>query len=269
VFKESPKDLAEITPISSETIRQTKGARLAALTAYDYPTARLLDEAGIDIILVGDSLGMVVLGLPDTTEVTLQDIVHHTRAAQRGVKRALLVADLPILTYETPERAVANARLLVEAGAHAVKLEGGSSRTAVIRAITDAGIPCMGHIGMLPQRIRIEGGYRLRGKTEEDRLFLLQEAKAVEQAGAFAVVLELIKGSVAGEITTTISIPTIGIGSGRETDGQILVFHDLVAYNPWFIPKHARPLATVGEAIEEAARAYASRVRSEAETGSA
>ena len=268
MFKESPKDLAEITRISSETIRRTKGARIAALTAYDYPTARLLDDAGIDILLVGDSLGMVVLGLPDTTEVTLENIVHHTRAARRGIQRALLVADLPILTYETPEQAVNNAQSLVEAGADAVKLEGGSTRIAVIRAITAAGIPCMGHIGMLPQRIRIEGGYRLKGKTEEERQFLLEEARAVEQAGAFAVVLELIKGSVAGEITATISIPTIGIGSGRDTDGQILVFHDLVAYNPWFIPKHAHSLAAVGESIKQAAREYAASVRSEGESSS-
>jgi 3-methyl-2-oxobutanoate hydroxymethyltransferase len=248
--------------MTPEIVRGTKGQGLAALTAYDYPTARLLDEAGVEILLVGDSLGMVVLGLPDTTGVVLSDILHHVRAVSRGVSRALVVADLPINTYETPVQAVTNARKLAEAGAHAVKLEGGQSKEAQIRAITRSGIAVMGHIGMLPQHIQEEGGYHRKGKTDAEKQFLINEAKAVEEAGAFAVVLELVRSNVAGEITRTISIPTIGIGSGLECDGQILVFHDLVGYSPWFIPKHVHPQAKIGEEIMRAARMFITEVKS-------
>src|SRR5947209_2570097 len=167
------------------------GERVTALTAYDYPTARLLDESGIDLILVGDSLGMVVLGYEDTTSVTLDDIIHHTRAAARGVKRALLVADLPIHSYDTPEMAVESSRRLIEAGARAVKLEGGVSHVSHIEAIVAAGIPFLGHIGMLPQSVREEGGYKVKGRTREQADALLADAKAVEAAGAFGVVLEI------------------------------------------------------------------------------
>jgi 3-methyl-2-oxobutanoate hydroxymethyltransferase len=250
-----------VNRMTPEIVRGTKGQGLAALTAYDYPTARLLDEAGVEILLVGDSLGMVVLGLPDTTGVVLSDVLHHVRAVSRGVSRALVVADLPINTYETPDQAVTNARKLAEAGAHAVKLEGGQSKSAQIRAITGSGIAVMGHIGMLPQHIREEGGYHRKGKTDAEKQFLINEAKAVEDAGAFAVVLELVRSNVAGEITRTISIPTIGIGSGLECDGQILVFHDLVGYSPWFIPKHVRPQAKVGEEIMRAARMFITKVK--------
>src|SRR3954467_3975996 len=176
--------------------KKQRGERITALTAYDYPTARLLDESGIDIILVGDSVGMVVLGYEDTTEVTLAAIVHHTRAVARGVKRALLVADLPIHTYETPEQAVENSRALVEAGAQAVKLEGGKSHVAQIQAIVAAGISFMGHIGMLPQSVREEGGYKLKGKTAAEAEALMEDARAVERAGAFSVVLEIVKSDV-------------------------------------------------------------------------
>lgn len=247
--------------MTPEIVRRAKGQGLTAVTAYDYPTARLLDEAGVEILLVGDSLGMVVLGLPDTTGVVLDDILHHVRAVNRGVSRSLVVADLPINTYDTPDQAVANARKLADAGAHAVKLEGGQSKSAQIRAITRSGIAVMGHIGMLPQHIREEGGYHLKGKTDAEKQFLVDEAKAVEEAGAFAVVLELVRSNVSGEITRTISIPTIGIGSGLECDGQILVFHDLVGYSPWFIPKHVQPQAKVGEEIIRAAKAFIARVK--------
>src|SRR6185295_12397325 len=169
------------------------GQRITALTAYDYPTARLLDESGIDIILVGDSVGMVVLGYEDTTRVTLAEMLHHTRAAARGVKRALLVSDLPIHSYDTPEQAVATARELVQAGAHAVKLGGGASHARRIEAIVQSGIPVMGHIGMLPQSVREEGGYRLKGRTQNEIEQLIQDARAVEKAGAFSVVLEIVK----------------------------------------------------------------------------
>src|SRR5215467_14250188 len=195
-----------------------RGERITALTAYDYPTARLLDESGVDIILVGDSLGMVVLGYNDTTQVTFDEMLHHTRAAARGVKRALLVADLSFGTYETPETAVANACRLMEAGAQAVKLEGGTSQTAQIRAIIAAGIPLMAHIGMLPQSVRKEGGYKVKGRGAVEAGILLQDARAVETAGAFSVVLEIVAADTARRITEAIGIPTIGIGSGEHCD---------------------------------------------------
>jgi 3-methyl-2-oxobutanoate hydroxymethyltransferase len=247
--------------ITPEVVRKAKGQGITALTAYDYPMARLLDEAGIDVLLVGDSLGMVILGLPDTTGVVLEDILHHLRAVRRGASRSLVVADLPFATYRTPEEAVINARSLAKAGADAVKLEGGSACAEQIRAITNAGIPVMAHLGMLPQHIREEGGYRIKGKTEADRAFLLEEARVVEKAGAFAVVLELVSPKTSGEITRAIPIPTTGIGSGSECDGQILVIHDLVGYSPWFIPKHVRPEAEIGNMITRAARAFIARVK--------
>jgi 3-methyl-2-oxobutanoate hydroxymethyltransferase len=247
--------------ITPEIVRRAKGQGVTAVTAYDYPTARLLNEAGVEVLLVGDSLGMVVLGLPDTTGVVLDDIVHHVRAVSRGASVSLVIADLPINTYNTPEQAVLSGRKLVGAGANAVKLEGGQSESGQIRAITESGIAVMGHIGMLPQHIREEGGYHLKGKTEAEKQFLLNEARAVEEAGAFAVVLELVRPSVAGEITRAISIPTIGIGSGSECDGQILVFHDLVGYTPWFVPKHVQPQATVGKEIIRAAKAFIAEVK--------
>src|SRR2546423_2674316 len=166
-----------------------RGEKITALTAYDYPTARLLDESGIDIILVGDSVGMVVLGYEDTTSVTLDEMMHHTRAAARGIKQALLVADMPIHSYDTPEQAVATAKKFVEAGAHAVKLEGGASHAAQIEAITGSGIPFMAHIGMLPQQVREQGGYKVKGKTQSEAEALIVDARAVEKAGAFSVVL--------------------------------------------------------------------------------
>jgi 3-methyl-2-oxobutanoate hydroxymethyltransferase len=251
-----------VNRITPDVVRRAKGKGVTAVTAYDYPTARLLDEAGVEVLLVGDSLGMVVLGLPDTTGVVLDDILHHVRAVSRGVSRSLVVADLPINTYNNPPEAVLSARRLADAGANAVKLEGGQSEMEQIRAITESGIAVIGHIGMLPQHIREEGGYHLKGKTDAEKQFLLDEAKAVEAAGAFAVVLELVRPSVAGEITRTISIPTIGIGSGSDCDGQILVFHDLVGYSPWFIPKHVQPQAKVGEEIIRAAKAFIAGVKS-------
>src|SRR5438552_10816662 len=196
-----------------------RGEKITALTAYDYPTARLLDESGIDIILVGDSVGMVVLGYEDTTQVTLAEMLHHTRAVARAVRRAFLVADFPIRSYDTPEQAVATARELVGAGAQAVKLEGGFSHARRIEAIVQAGIPVMAHIGMLPQSVREEGGYRLKGRSQSEVEQLIQDAHAVEKAGAFAVVLEIVVADTAKQITDAIGIPTIGIGSGDHCDG--------------------------------------------------
>jgi 3-methyl-2-oxobutanoate hydroxymethyltransferase len=241
--------------------RKRRGERITALTAYDYPTARLLDESGIDIILVGDSVGMVVLGYEDTTEVTFDEMLHHTRAAARGVKRALLVADLSIGTYDTPEEALTNARRLVEAGAQAVKLEGGVSHLPQIEAIVRDNIPVMAHIGMLPQSVRIEGGYKVKGRGAVEAERLLQDARAVEAAGAFSVVLEIVAAETARHITEAISIPTIGIGSGEHCDGQILVSHDLIGLYPWFTPKFVSPVVHVAEDIRRAARIFADRTR--------
>ena len=238
-----------------------RGEKITALTAYDYPTARLLDESGIDIILVGDSLGMVVLGYEDTTPVTLEEMLHHTRATGRGVKNALLVGDMPIHTFDTPEQAVATAKKFVEAGAQAVKLEGGVSHVAHIEAITRSGIPFMAHIGMLPQQVREQGGYKVKGKTQPEAEALIADAKAVEKAGAFSVVLEIVVPEIARQISNAISIPTIGIGSGEHCDGQILVTHDLIGLFPWFTPKFVSPEARVAEEIRKAARAFIERTR--------
>jgi 3-methyl-2-oxobutanoate hydroxymethyltransferase len=240
---------------------KSRGQKLVMLTAYDYPLARLLDEAGVDILLVGDSLGMVVLGYPDTTHVTMEEMLHHTRAVGRAADNAVVVADLPYASYENPEQAVVNARCLVEAGAHAVKLEGGVTRAEQISAIVQDGIPVVGHIGMLPQHVREEGGYKIKGKTPEQSDALLADAQAVEEAGAFAVVMELVKPDAAKRITETLRIPTIGIGSGQDCDGQVLVTHDLVGMFPWFTPKFVKPKATVGQDIRAAAAAFADDIR--------
>ncbi len=228
-----------------------RGQRITALTAYDYPTARLLDESGLDIILVGDSLGMVVLGHEDTTQVTLDEMLHHTRAVARGVKRALIVADMPIHSYDTAEQSVETARLFMRAGAQAVKLEGGVNHVPQIEAIVSAGIPFMGHIGMLPQSVREEGGYKVKGRTQEQAEALLRDARAVERAGAFSVVLEIVAPETAKMISQAIQIPTIGIGSGKDCDGQILVTHDLIGLFPWFTPKFVKPrLDAIGNAVQ-------------------
>jgi len=246
-----------------EKFREMKrrGEKITALTAYDYPTARLLDESGIDIILVGDSVGMVVLGYEDTTSVTLDEMKHHTRAVARAVKRALLVVDLPIHTYDTPAQAIATAKQLVDVGAQGVKLEGGLSHVRQIESITRAGIPFMAHIGMLPQSVREEGGYKLKGRTQTEAEALIRDAQAVEKAGAFSVVLEIIAKETAKQVTNAISIPTIGIGSGESCDGQILVTHDLIGLFPWFTPKFVSPEARVADEIRKATRVFIERTR--------
>lgn len=231
-----------------ESITAAKGrTRIAALTAYDFPMTRLLDQAGIPLILVGDSLGMVVLGYPDTTHVTIEEMEHHTRAAARAKPRALLAADLPFHSYETPEAAVANARRLVGAGAEAVKAEGGLEIIEQVRAIRNAGIPFLGHLGMLPQHVLEEGGYHVKGRQEAERQRLLADADALAQAGAFAVVLELVAAPLAAELTRRLPIPTIGIGSGPDCDGQILVTPDLLGLLPWFSLKHVKPRLNAAE----------------------
>lgn len=213
---------------------------IPALTAYDFPTTLLLDSLGIPLILVGDSLGMVVLGYPDTTQVTMGDMEHHVRAAARAKPKALLVADLPYHSYDTVDSALVNARRLISAGADAVKAEGGTAIAAQIRAIVQAGIPFLGHLGMLPQSVREEGGYHIKGKLETEHQALLQDLSTLVAAGAFAVVLELITPVVAREMTMNFPIPTIGIGSGKGCDGQILVTTDLLGTSPNYIPKHVK-----------------------------
>lgn len=238
------------------------GRKVCVLTAADYPTGRILDEAGIDIVLVGDSLGMVVLGYPDTVEVTLAEMLHHTRAVKRGVRRALIVGDLPYHTYLTPAQAVESARALVEAGADAVKLEGGVAMLPQIREIIGAGIPFMGHIGMLPQSVRIEGGYKKKGKSPAEATQLLADGLTVDQAGAVALVLEGVMPTVAGEISRSVRCPTIGIGAGPDCDGQVLVTADLIGAFPWFRPPFAKARADVAGAIRSAVADYQEAVRS-------
>jgi 3-methyl-2-oxobutanoate hydroxymethyltransferase len=222
-------------------IRAMKGReRIAALTVYDFAMAKMVDGAGLPLLLVGDSLGMVVLGYPDTTRVTLAEMEHHLRAAARARPQGLLAADLPFGTCATPATAVESARRLITAGAEAVKAEGGRSILPQIRAILSEGIPVLGHLGMLPQNALLEGGYHVKGKTEAERRGLIADALALAEAGAFAIVLELVAAPVAAEMTGKISIPTIGIGSGPGCDGEILVTTDLLGTSPGFIPKHVK-----------------------------
>ncbi len=235
---------------------KSRGQRIASLTAYDYPMARLLDEAGIPLLLVGDSLGMVVLGYPDTTCVTMEEMEHHVRAAARARPRALLAADLPFASYDTPEHAVRNARRLVAAGAEAVKAEGGRDILVQVQAIVAAGIPFLGHLGMLPQRVLEEGGYHVKGKVEAEHQGLLANAEALAGAGAFGVVLELVAPPVAREITRHIPIPTIGIGSGPDCDGQILVTPDLLGASPDYIPRHVKFRGNLGEQARDLVRQW-------------
>ena len=240
---------------------KARGEKIAALTAYDYPMARLLDEAGVPVLLVGDSLGMVVLGYPDTTQVTLAEMRHHVAAVARAQVSALVIGDLSKGTYATPEEAVTSARILIEAGAEAVKLEGGLNFVPQVRALKAAGMPVMGHLGMLPQSVREEGGYKIKGKTDSERERLMAEALALQEAGAFAIVLELVEKTLAAEISTRLEIPTIGIGSGTDCDGQILVTHDLIGAFPWFRPKFAVARADIASAIRGAAEDYLQAVR--------
>lgn len=237
------------------------GSPIAALTAYDYPTARLLDEAGVDLILTGDSLGMVVLGYENTTHVTLADMVHHTKACRRGTQRAVLVSDLPYRTYDTAERALASAKQLMDAGADAVKLEGGKEIATQIEALVRDGIPVVGHLGMLPQHIIEEGGYKKKGKTELEAQRLLEDARELQRLGVFAIILESMLAKVGKLITHDISIPTIGIGAGPDCDGQILVVHDLIGAFPWFRPPFAISRAQVAEEISRATREYIADVK--------
>ena len=240
-----------------------RGEKIPMLTAYDYTTAILADAAGIPLLLVGDSLGMVVLGYDSTLPVTLADIIHHTRAVARGSKNALIVADLPFMTYQVdPAQALSNAaRLLQEGGAHTVKLEGGENVAPIVRRIVDCDIPVMGHIGVTPQSVNAQGGYRVRGRSRPEAAQLLKDALALEAAGAYAVVLELTPAPLARLISQRLTIPTIGIGAGAGCDGQVQVLHDLLGLFTDFVPRHAKQYANLAPVITEAFARYAAEVR--------
>ena len=243
-----------------------KGEKLVCLTAYDYCFARILDEAGIDLLLVGDSLGSVVQGHDSTLPVTVDDIIYHTRAVTRGRRRALVVSDMPFMTFQLGvDEAKRNAgRLVQEGGAESVKLEGGVTQAATIEALVKMGIPVMGHVGLTPQSVHQFGGYRIQGRGEADARAILDDAMAVEQSGAFAVVLEGIPVQLAREITQRVSIPTIGIGAGVHCDGQILVVHDMLGLFDDFTPKFVKQYADLKHTIGGAVQSYMEEVRTEA-----
>ncbi|MEA1926762.1 MAG: 3-methyl-2-oxobutanoate hydroxymethyltransferase [Candidatus Auribacterota bacterium] len=256
--------MKERPQVTVATLRKKKkrGEKIVTLTAYDYFTSRMMNEAGIDLILVGDSLGMVVLGYENTVPVTMDDMLHHTRAVVRGNSRCLVVADMPFLSYQvSDEEALHNAgRLIQEAGAHAVKLEGGEEMAPLVGKMVRAGIPVLGHIGLLPQDILKDGAYIVRGKSNGSAERLLWDARSLEEAGAFAVVLECVAAKAAGDITTAISIPTIGIGSGPLCDGQILVTHDMLGIYDQLKPKFVKQYAQVNEIMLQAFREYKEEV---------
>jgi 3-methyl-2-oxobutanoate hydroxymethyltransferase len=244
-------------------LKRSKGERLAMLTAYDFPTAKLVAEAGVDLILVGDSLGMVVLGYDSTVPVTMADMVHHTAAARRGAAEAFLVADLPFLSYGTVQDALTNAaRLMKDARADSVKLEGGAEIVPIVEALVRAGVPVLGHVGLTPQTASALGGYKLQGKDEARARQIVEDALALEAAGCWGIVLELVPAPLAEMITARIAIPTIGIGAGPNCDGQVLVFHDMVGLFSGFTPTFVKRYAELGNAIREAVSRYADEVRS-------
>ncbi|MDD5953539.1 MAG: 3-methyl-2-oxobutanoate hydroxymethyltransferase [Oscillospiraceae bacterium] len=245
------------TTVTFQQAKQT-GQKLSMLTAYDYSMAKLIDGAGVSAILVGDSLGMVMLGYDNTLSVTMEDMIHHTAAVARGAKNALVVADMPFLSYQiSVEKAVRNAgRLIQEGHAEAVKLEGGSTVVPQVRAIVNASIPVMGHLGLTPQSVNAFGGYKVQGKTQEAAQKLLDDARALEEAGAFAIVLECVPAKLAQKVSKAISIPTIGIGAGAGCDGQVLVYQDMMGMFSDFTPKFVKRFGEIGQAMQSAVRDY-------------
>jgi 3-methyl-2-oxobutanoate hydroxymethyltransferase len=241
--------------------KKAAGGRFSSLTAYDYVFGRMLDDLGLDFLLVGDSLGMVELGHPDTTGVTLTQMEHHVRAVAAGAKQTLLVADLPKGSYDSPVGAAETATRLVAAGARAVKIEGGTEVVPQVEAILALDIPVLGHLGMLPQRVVEEGGYKIKGKTPEQAAQLLMDAKALESSGVFGIVLELVTPPVAKDMTASLSVPTIGIGSGPDCDGQILVLYDLLGMFPWFRPRFVKPKADLATEIRRAVMEYRDEIQ--------
>ena len=240
-----------------------KGEKIAVLTAYDYPTALIVDEAGVDIILVGDSLGMVVLGYDSTLPVTMEDMIHHTKAVSRAVKHAMVIGDMPFMSYQvSAEDALYNAgRFLQEAGAHGVKLEGGREVAEITRRITAAGIPVMAHLGLTPQSVHQFGGYKVQGKEDAAAKRIMEDARIIEEAGAFSLVLECIPATLARDITQALSIPTIGIGAGVDCDGQVLVLHDMLGMFERFVPKFVKTYAKLNVQMKEAVNQYIDEVR--------
>ena len=254
-------------PVTAPEIlgRKISGKKITALTAYDYSFAKLLDATDLDIILVGDSLGMVSLGHENTLAVTMENMIDHTRAVKQGAKRALVVGDMPFMSYQVSvEQAVTNAgRLIQEGGASAIKLEGGARMADRVQAIVQAGIPVMGHIGLTPQSVHQFGGYKVQGKNYLDSRQIKQDACDLQSAGIFALVLEGIPGELAEEITTELKIPTIGIGAGSKCDGQILVLHDLLGLNQDFVPKFVKQYAQLADSLKNAVTEYIQDVRTE------
>ncbi len=246
-----------------------EGRRFAVLTAYDFLSARILDEAGIPVLLVGDSLGMVMLGHPTTLPVTLDEMLHHARAVSRGARQALLVGDMPFMSYQVSvEQAIASAgRFIQEAGMHAVKLEGGGPVIEITRRLTEIGIPVMGHLGLTPQSVHAMGGFKVQGKTEAQAARILADAKALEDAGAFSLVLEGVPSSLAARVTASLDIPTVGIGAGPSTDAQVLVFHDVFGLTSGKAPKFVKRYANLAEEISRAAARYAEDVQTGAFPG--
>ena len=239
-----------------------EGQRFAVLTAYDYLSAKILDEAGIPILLVGDSLGMVMLGYPTTLPVTLDEMLHHTKAVARGARQALLVGDMPFMSYHASvEQAITSAgRFIQEGGMHAVKLEGGGRIVEITRQLTSMGIPVMGHLGLTPQFVHQMGGFKVQGKSDKQAARILADAKELEQAGAFSIVLEGVPADLATRVTKTLRIPTIGIGAGSGTDGQVLVFHDMLGLTTGKAPKFVKRYANLADDITRAAKQYAQEV---------
>lgn len=260
----------KVDKITAASLRARKvggnmaGSKIAAITAYDASFARLLDAAQMDVLMIGDSLGMVVQGLPNTLAVTLEDVIYHTRAVARGSSRALIVADLPFMSYQvSPEQALQSAgRLVKEGGAEAVKLEGGRSVCAAVTRLVEAGIPVMGHLGLTPQSVNVLGGFKVQAREEAARDRLLADARALERAGAFSLVLEAVPRGVAKLVTESVNIPTIGIGAGPDCDGQVLVCYDLLGLFQGFVPRFVKRYAELGDSVLNAARSYVAEVRS-------
>jgi 3-methyl-2-oxobutanoate hydroxymethyltransferase len=251
--------------ITTHTLREMKrrGEKIAALTAYDFFTAKVMDEVGLELILVGDSLGMAVLGYENTLPVTMEEMLHHTRAVARAKPKALVVADMPFMSYSSVRQAQQNAGRFIQAGAEAVKLEGGEPVIEQVLALVANGIPVLGHIGLLPQSILETGGYKIQGRKPETAERLLKDAKLLEQAGVFAIVVECTVAEVARKITESVSVPTIGIGAGAGCDGQVLVSNDMLGQFTWFTPKHVKRYANLAEEMRKAFAAY----KREVETG--
>lgn len=256
--------MPKVTTVSIRQMKKT-GDKITMLTAYDYATAMLMDDAGIDIILVGDSLGMVVMGYESTIPVTMEEMIHHTKAVTRGTKRAMVIGDMPFMSYQvSPSDALTNAgRFMKEAGAHGVKLEGGRAMAETIRKIVETGIPVMGHLGLTPQSVHQLGGYRVQGKDKGTAQRILEDAKIIEDAGAFSLVLECVPASLAKDITASLVIPTIGIGAGVHCDGQVLVVNDMLGLFDVFTPKFVKRYAELGGEMREAFSQYIEEVKKE------